>query len=171
MTLTRFSHVKCSVSHMKEAVHEWAVFGCRLCLRSKLSREEHWCQGQLQIFAPSLCLNYTEACAGEGFRSQRPLRVPGNSLLPQSGVLSLSSRWLNKVVAERVWADCSTLPLVVLMLVLFKEAFVEQLRVARPSFILQAEEQVPEVDSGDALSHELSGAGSAWASGLGGPWP
>lgn len=33
--------------------------------------------------------------------------------------------------------------------------------MARPSFILQAEEQVPEVHSGDALSHELSGAGSA----------
>lgn len=58
------------------------------------------------------------------------------------------------------------------MLVLFEEAFIKQLWMTGASFILQTEEQVPEVDSGDALSHELSGACSTWASRLGGaqPW-
>lgn len=58
------------------------------------------------------------------------------------------------------------------MLVLFEEAFIKQLWMTGASFILQTEEQVPEVDSGDALSHKLSGACSAGASRLGGaqPW-
>lgn len=58
------------------------------------------------------------------------------------------------------------------MLVLFEEAFIKQLWMAGAPFILQTEEQVPEVDSGDALSHKLSGACSTWASWLGGaqPW-
>lgn len=39
--------------------------------------------------------------------------------------------------------------------------------MGRP-LVLQAEEQVPEVDSGDALSHKVSGAGAV---GLGGTRP
>lgn len=66
---------------------------------------------------------------------------------------------------------CHWAKLVTVMLVLFEEAFIKQLWMAGPSFILQAEEQVPEVDSGDALSHKLPGASSTWASGLGGAWP
>lgn len=59
-----------------------------------------------------------------------------------------------------------------LMPPLFKEAFIEQLWAIGPSLVLQAEKQVPEVDSGDALSHKLSGARPAGASRLGGtqPW-
>lgn len=58
------------------------------------------------------------------------------------------------------------------MLVLFEEAFIKQLWVIGPSFSLQTEKQVPEVDSGDALSRKLSGAWATGASGLGGaqPW-
>lgn len=52
--------------------------------------------------------------------------------------------------------------------VLFEEAFIKQVRVAGPPFVLQAEEQVPEVDSGDSLSCKLSGACSAGCSRLGG---
>lgn len=37
--------------------------------------------------------------------------------------------------------------------------------------VLQTEEQVPEVDSCDPLSHELSGACSTWASRMGRAWP
>lgn len=70
------------------------------------------------------------------------------------------------LLPERHWAK-----LVILMQVLFEEAFIEQLWVTGPSFVLQAEEQVPEVDSGDALSHKLSGARSPGASRLGGAWP
>lgn len=57
------------------------------------------------------------------------------------------------------------------MRVLFEEAVIEQMRVTGPPFTLQAEEQVPEVDSGDALSHKLSGACSAGAAGLRGARP
>lgn len=66
---------------------------------------------------------------------------------------------------------CHWAKLVTLMLVLFEEAFIKQLWMTGPSFIFQAEEQVPEVDSGDALSHKLPGASSTWASRLGGAWP
>ena len=59
----------------------------------------------------------------------------------------------------------------ILTQLLFEEASIEQLWMTGPSFGLQAEEQVPEVDSGDALSHKLSAAGSAGASGLRGPRP
>lgn len=54
---------------------------------------------------------------------------------------------------------------------LFEEAFIEQLGAAGAALVLQAEEQVPEVDSGDALPRKLSGARSAGARGLGGTQP
>lgn len=54
---------------------------------------------------------------------------------------------------------------------LFEEAFIEQLGAICASLVLQAEKQVPEVDSGDALSRKLSGAWSAGASRLGGTRP
>lgn len=86
---------------------------------------------------------------------------PGSSLLPQSDVLSLTGGRLEGGQSE---------PLVVVVVIsaalLFEEAFVEQLRAACRPLVLQAEQQVPEVDSGDALTHELPGAGSAGAAGL-----
>lgn len=54
---------------------------------------------------------------------------------------------------------------------LFEEAFIEQLGATGAALVLQAEEQVPEVDSGDALPRKLSGARSAGARRLGGTWP
>lgn len=109
---------------------------------------------------------------GGGFKKPTPpptpLGVPGGSPLPQSHVLSLSGGRLE----GRAGGESEPLVVVVVVVstpALFEEAFVEQLRVARPPLVLQAEQQVPEVDSGDALSHELSGAGSAGAAGLRGP--
>ena len=46
---------------------------------------------------------------------------------------------------------------------LFEEAAVEQVRVAGLPLVLQAEEQVPEVDAGDALAGELPGRSCARA--------
>lgn len=111
----------------------------------------------------------SEPCLGGASKSRHltplpnPLGVPGGSPLSQSDVLSLSGGRLE----GRAGGESE--PLVVVVAALFEEAFVEQLRVARPPLVLQAEQQVPEVDSGDALSHELPGAGSAGAAGLRGP--
>lgn len=106
---------------------------------------------------------HQRASSGRGFKKPTVYRLgdPGGSPLPQSDVLSLGGGRLEG------GAGGESEPLVVVStLALFEEAFVEQLRAARPPLVLQAEQQVPEVDSGDALTHELPGAGPAGAAGL-----
>ncbi len=139
--------------------------------------ERHAEIGRVPIFAPRLHWKYQKACAWRGFWRGHPFSVPDNSLptvrrlILQQWVIKESTgreglRWQSSLLPERHRVEQ-----VILMRMLFEETFIEQLWVTGPSFVLQAEEQVPEVDSGDALSHELPGACSAWAPGLGGVGP
>lgn len=133
-------------------------------------------------------------CMGEVWLRANGLQRANGAERPSSNTCSASLleikkglclKWLQKLASfqRSRWVSCRSQPSHrrrsnsatasphVLMLLLFEEASIEQLWMTGPSFGLQAEEQVPEVDSGDALSHKLSAAGSTGASRLGGPRP
>lgn len=105
---------------------------------------------------------------GCGFKKPTPLRTPRGLLGGSPPRTQASCR---PAIRRRAGKESEPLVAVVAWtpLGLFEEAFVEQLRVARRPLVLQAKEQVPKVDSGDALSHELPGAGAAGAARLRGP--
>lgn len=75
------------------------------------SREAHWNQGPVPIFAPHLCLKYKEACAWRRFKSQRLFSAPANSFATVG--CFITQQWAIKESAsiKRVWAAGPTLPL------------------------------------------------------------